>query len=274
MRHASCARRLSQFADDTLPSDIRTRMEAHLESCTDCRDELSGLRSTIDLLGALATSVELPREFRGQVMARIDAGEADPSVLGRLGGVWCRWMDSSVGPPLLTAALGMSLLLLVQGVEIEVTLPGFLAANSAQDAQPLGGEGSSLVQVPGSGIQLAESATRSAAAPAAGPPAAHRRRVVIPAMPPFAACLRGTEAGCGRWYAWHVGLGMREPIVFLREVENVPDRARERWLAELSRFAAHSGKASVLAARLRESGDPRAQGIAAHFEQIATAPSR
>ena len=259
MRHASCARRLSQYADDALPPNVRTRMDAHLASCPACRAELSGLRSTIHLLGELARSSEPSPEFKAQVMARIAAGEADPGVIGRVGARWHRWMDSSIGPPLLTAAFGMTLLLLVQGVQVEVSLPGFMAAISAPDAPQVG---------------RAASPTGAVAAQVSSPLATRRRGVAIPAMPPLAACLHGTESGCGRWYAWHVGLGMREPSVFLREVENVPDPARERWLAELSRFAAHSGKASVLAARLRESGDPRAQGVAAHFERIAVAPTR
>ncbi|MCP5070515.1 MAG: hypothetical protein GY946_28450 [bacterium] len=263
MRHASCARRLSQYADDTLPPEVRARMESHLEACPKCRMELSELRSTIDLLGTLSTSsADLPPDFGEQVMTRISAGEADPGVFGRFGEQWRRWMDSSMGPPLLTAAFGLTLLILVQGVEVEVTLPGFGAAGSDAGA-PLSPE---TTPMSSAGPALA----RSVAAPLA----VRRRITTIPAMPPLAACLRGAESGCGRWHAWHVGLGMREPQVFLREVENVPDRARERWLAELSRFAAHSGTASVLAARLRESGDPRARGVAPHFEQVAAVPSR
>ncbi|MCP5058290.1 MAG: zf-HC2 domain-containing protein [bacterium] len=262
MRHASCARRLSQYADGTLSPEICLRMDAHLATCSECRAEFSELRGTIDLLGTLSSSsasAGLPSDFGEQVMARISAGEADPGVLGRFGDQWRRWMDSSMGPPLVTAAFGLTLLVLVQGVEVEVSLPGFGSAASAGAAT----------------LSLETAASdRPTASPAASPLAVRRRIVPIPAMPPLAACLRGAESGCGRWHAWHVGLGMREPRVFLREVENVPDRARERWLAELSRFAAHSGTASVLAARLRESGDPRAHGVATHFEQVAAIPRR
>ncbi|MBW2242442.1 MAG: zf-HC2 domain-containing protein [Deltaproteobacteria bacterium] len=262
MRHASCARRLSQYADGTLPQEVFIRMDAHLATCPECRTELSQLRSTIDLLGSLASSsasAGLPTDFGEQVMARISAGEADPGVIGRFGDQWRRWMESSVGPPLLTAAFGLTLLVLVQGVEVEVSLPGFASSASA-----------GATSIP---LETAVS-SRPDVSPAASPLAARRRIVALPAMPPLAACLRGAESGCGRWHAWHVGLGMREPRVFLREVENVPDRARERWLDELSRFAAHSGTASVLAARLRESGDPRAHGVATHFEQVAAIPRR
>ena len=262
MRHASCARRLSQYADGTLPLEVCIRMDAHLATCPECRTELSELRSTIDLLGTLSSSsasAGLPSDFGEQVMARISGGEADPGVFGRFGDQWRRWMDSSMGPPLVTAAFGLTLLVLVQGVEVEVSLPGFGSAASA---------GAATLS-----LETAASA-RPAASAAASPLAARRRSVPIPAMRPLAACLRGAESGCGRWHAWHVGLGMREPRVFLGEVENVPDRARERWLAELSRFAAHSGTASVLAARLRESGDPRAHRVATHFEQVAAIPRR
>ncbi len=263
MRHARCERRLSEYADETLPPHLRAGVEAHLTRCSACREELAALRGTVQLLSALGSPEEPPPQLGNRVMARIAAGEADPGWWGRWGGRWQRWMDSTAGPPLLTAAVGLTLLVLVQAVEVQVTLPGLapgsagLASASADRAAP-------------------ESVAAAAAAPAAAAPLAARRRGVagIPGMPPLAACLRGGAPDCARWHAWHVGLGMREPSVFLREVENVPDRARERWLAELSRFAAHQGSASVLAARLRESGDPRAQGLAARFERTAAAPRR
>jgi hypothetical protein len=85
---------------------------------------------------------------------------------------------------------------------------------------------------------------------------------------------RPSAPECARWNAWWVGLGMRDPRHFLREVEAVPAPSRARWLGELSRFAAHSGSAEVLAARLRESGDPGARRVATHFERTAVSGDR
>jgi hypothetical protein len=54
---------------------------------------------------------------------------------------------------------------------------------------------------------------------------------------------------------------------FLAEVEQVPEPRRNDWLSGLSRFAAESGAAEDVAARLRATGDPQAQRLAIRFEE-------
>ena len=53
---------------------------------------------------------------------------------------------------------------------------------------------------------------------------------------------------------------------FLERVEAVPSTQRERWIGELSRYAAEAGSASSVAQRLRASDDPRAWQMATAFE--------
>ncbi len=260
MRHVSCAKRLSQYVDDTLDPGVRRAMDEHLALCSECRDDLVSLRETVHLLGSLSLDSEPPLDLASQVIARVGRGEADASTLDRWLNGWRQLLDSSWGPPLVTAGLGVALLVAVQGVEIQVTLPGFGGSNVAvaetATMPELSRVASEPVLVP---IQ-----------PARGPLASRRRAEPLPVMPPLSACVgRPSDPACARWNVWMVGLGMREPKDFLREVESVPAGSRARWLGELSRFAADSGSASVLASRLRESGDPRARGVAVHFERTA-----
>jgi anti-sigma factor RsiW len=53
---------LSALVDDQLPFEERSAAEAHLGTCTACRQELDGFRSVATLLRALP-EVEPPREF-------------------------------------------------------------------------------------------------------------------------------------------------------------------------------------------------------------------
>jgi len=65
---------LSAYLDDALPSDERSTVRAHAESCDRCRARLADLRATIRLIGALPTLVPtrslLPRVERGRVWLR------------------------------------------------------------------------------------------------------------------------------------------------------------------------------------------------------------
>ena len=58
------------YAVDALDPDERTRFEAHLRECADCRDEVAGLREASALLGS-AEAVEPPASVRDNVLAQI-----------------------------------------------------------------------------------------------------------------------------------------------------------------------------------------------------------
>ncbi len=256
MRHAKCARHLSQYVDDTLDSRTRRAMEDHIAGCTPCRDELGELRRTVHLLGTLAGRGDPLPPIGDRVLARIQDGEGRPSFWGRIAGGWQRGLDSAWGPPLATAAVGLALLVVVQGVEIEVTVPGLRSDSSELR----------VARAPSSRVPVP-------VAPAVGPLASRRRNEAEPVTPVFSTCVqRASAPECAPWNAWLVGLGMREPENFLREVEAVPMLSRNRWLGELSRFAASSGSGTVLATKLRQSGDPLAETVASHFERPGSAP--
>jgi len=61
-RHRRFRRDLSAYLDGVLPQRARRRLEAHLDSCQACRQELTEFRSTVEALGSLPMA-EVPRSF-------------------------------------------------------------------------------------------------------------------------------------------------------------------------------------------------------------------
>jgi len=61
-RHRRFRRDLSAYVDDMLSERARRRLEAHLDSCEACRQELAELRDTVEVLGSLPMA-EAPRSF-------------------------------------------------------------------------------------------------------------------------------------------------------------------------------------------------------------------
>jgi len=75
--------------------------------------------------------------------------------------------------------------------------------------------------------------------------------------------------GCLRLRDQWVKLALSDPRAFTARLAEIPDPAQTRWLAELSRFAVRRGTALQVISRLRGAGDPRAERLAARFEQSA-----
>jgi hypothetical protein len=73
-RHRRFRRDLSAYLDDMLPERARRRLEAHLDSCQACRQELAELRSAVEALGSLPMA-EVPRSF---ALAAAPVAEARP----------------------------------------------------------------------------------------------------------------------------------------------------------------------------------------------------
>jgi hypothetical protein len=61
-RHRRFRRDLSAYLDNMLPERARRRLEAHLDACQACRQELAELRSAVEALGSLPMA-EVPRSF-------------------------------------------------------------------------------------------------------------------------------------------------------------------------------------------------------------------
>jgi len=250
MRHERTARRLSEYLDGTLPGRDVKRVEAHLSGCAACRNDLAELRRTAELLRGLRGGVDSP-DLASSVLARVRAGEAEPSILERLRAATGRFFTGSFGAPLATAALGLAVLALVPRIEIEVRIPGGSEPAKPQARAPV------HPRTPGPALaarRVNESVLRDASPP-------ERSSSMSPPcweQPSFEACQEQR--------AFFMELALRDTRAFLERVEAVPSTQRERWIGELSRFAAESGSATSVAERLRETDDPRAWQMATQFD--------
>ena len=257
MNHDAVRRSLSDYLDESLPERRRARVEGHLAACPACRDELAALRRTVALLRDLGEPEAPPPDLAARVFARIDAGEAEAARRWGLGLGGLRWLA-----PALTGAAALALVLVVQGVEIEVKLPG---AGPALEAAPAASaQFASRASAPPVAATPVSTSAGASTAPRAPAPLATET------LPLRLRCARDpASASCRAWQMWLVRLAVDDPSAFLAELDAVPGGARERWLDELSRFAAHSGTSARVAERLRQADDPRASRLAPRFERIA-----
>jgi anti-sigma factor RsiW len=253
MRHERASDRLSDYLDGSLSAREAARVEMHLLGCERCRRTLAELGRTVDLLRSLRGSVQAP-DLTGAVMARIRAGEAEPSVFDRVRAGVSRFIQGPLGAPLATATVGLALLALLPRIEVEVSIPG-RAPSSAQTPAP-----------------APELTSRRGPQPverlrAANPPLLARRVGESLSSDPFACQRSPSPQACRDHHASMTRLARQNPWAFMARVEAVPEPRRDDWLNELSRFAAESGAASEVAAQLRATGDPDARRMATHFER-------
>jgi hypothetical protein len=255
MRHERIARRLSEYLDGTLQGRAARRVEAHLAGCAACRTSLTELRRTTELLRSLRGADESP-DLSAAVLARIRAGEADPSVLERLRSAAARFFSGGLGAPLATAAVGLAVLALLPRIEIEVSIPGTTGRAAASAPR-------------------APTPRERAPAPALAARRVHEARLPNFSTPSLSPSVMGdcweypSFEACQEQRHFFMELALRDTRAFLERVEAVPSAQRERWIGDLSRFAAEVGSASSVAEQLRASDDPRAWQMATRFEAAA-----
>lgn len=259
MRHERVSTLLSDYLDGSLSARDASRVEMHLLACGRCRQTLGELKRTVDLLRGLRGDFEAP-DLAGAVMARIQAGEAAPSVLERLRTGVSRLLAGPLGAPLATAAAGLALLAVLPRIEVEVRIPGRAAPEATARAP--------APEAPRTPVLATRRAPQGAdRLPAASPPLLTRRVAESLSRDPFACLESASPYACRDHHASMTRLAMENVWAFMARVEAVPEPRREDWLRELSRFAAESGVAPDVAARLRATGDPLAQRMAARFEE-------
>jgi hypothetical protein len=270
VRHARLRALQSEFLDGRLSPRKRARVERHLVECAPCRRELRELERTVGLLRALPPAYfapELAQRVRAEVASRTLRGGPAP---------WAARAAQWVAP-FAAAAAAVLLLTVVQGVEVSLVLPGWGEGRSSAPPEALAREGPDGPAVPLRPLVHARAEGQAEAPAPRREPHLERERALERPLPPMASCLAASPASvrdCARWHSWLVGLAARDPSAFVAEVESLPSGVRERWLGELSEFAAHAGAASWLAADLRASGDPRASSLARRFERTTTVVSR
>jgi len=249
VRHERVAARLSDYLDGSLSPRDASRVEAHLLGCARCHRALGELQRTVDLLQQLRGSVEAP-EVASVVMARIRAGEADPSVLDRLRAGVSRFLSGPLGAPVVTAMVGLAVLAVLPRIEVEVSIPGRVTR-----------------MVPAADLDREPARPRQELGQVPTAPLLTRRVVESLVGDPFACLDAASPQACRDHHASMTRLARENPWAFMARVEAVPEPRRNDFLNELSRFAAESGAASDVAAQLRATGDPLAQRMAVRFEE-------
>lgn len=163
---------LSAFIDAQLGADERAGVEAHLQGCATCRQELSDLERTVLAVRALPP-VSLPRSFR---VAAAPARPAGWSLLG--------WLN----PPLLRAAGGLAAALMVAIVAVDALAPARIL--EAPLSTPLAG-------LQGAEAQVGQERVREASQPESQPGAALRAEPAATPGPQAGveALARDTPAG-------------------------------------------------------------------------------
>jgi len=251
--HAWLRRQLSAHLDGGLHGRARQRIEAHLARCEACRSELAELRGTVALLRSLGP-VEPPEFFATRVVARVESGEAAPTLRDRLHDAVAAVLSSSWAP-----AVGASALLVVTAfalrVQVNITLPGDAQAGpppiaSADEPQlPLTRE-IRLVNTPVSSSRRFDPIVLDEAS------GAQR-----------ACAARPHDVECQAYCRKLVDLALANPPSFVRVVEGVPLESQDRLISAVSQEALRAGHAERVIYQLRSVADPRAVGIVVHFQR-------
>jgi negative regulator of sigma E activity len=264
MNHEELRERLSAYLDADLDASEQARIEEHLRECPDCRREYRELRHTVDLLRGLPAP-DPPADLADRVIARLRAGEGRPGLMARCRARLSRIADSPWSTPVSAAAVGLGVLAIVRGVDVSLVIPVWTQPAAVSRVE-IASETRS--QLPARRIS------------AFGPSADTEPAEVVA---PLLVCLRSggptrAEVGpgdpCEHWDSWMVGLGMRDVLAFVVEVESVPAPDRERVLVRIGNFATRSGSAPLLAGTLRSAGDPRAARLADRIERTGAVASR
>ena len=257
MTHRRTARLLNDYLGGSLSGREASCVEDHVAVCAECRRTLAELRRTVELLHGLRGSPDSP-DLVGSVLARVRRGEADASRLDRWRAGISRFLAGPLGAPLTTAAVGLLLVAVLPRIEVEISILGRNRVTKSQT--------SAAAPTPPPGPQ-AQRATMA-------PLLAHRVNESLsrePSRLPRSmtyACLESSIVEpCRDQHAVMTRLAMDNVWAFLEQIEQVPEPRRDDWLGDLSRFAAESGAAADVAARLRATGDPRAQRLAILFDE-------
>jgi anti-sigma factor RsiW len=87
MEHREIRERLNDYAENALSERDRRTVDAHLESCPDCAEELAALRRLLDAASRLPRTLEPERDLWPSVRSEIA-----PAGAPRRGPVWTRFV--------------------------------------------------------------------------------------------------------------------------------------------------------------------------------------
>jgi hypothetical protein len=251
--HRRVARRLNDYLGGALSQREASQVEDHVAVCAECRSTLGELRRTVELLRGLRGGLESP-DLADTVLARIRSGEAGTSVRGRWRAGASRFLAGPLGAPLATAAVGLLLFAVLPRIEVVVSIPGRFVTEATDSATAPVPVQRRTTSSPLLARRVNESSSREPSR--------------LPRSMPSACPESSSVEPCRDQHAFMTRLARDNIWAFLAQIEQVPEPRRNDWLSGLSRFAAESGAAEDVAARLRATGDPQAQRLAIRFEEV------
>lgn len=114
MNHAVVTEYLADYLEGDLALDKRALVDAHLDTCATCAQEVREMQQTIRLLRALPEP-EVPPMIAANVMRRIRAGETEPSFFERLQRTFGAVLEPSFVLPASAVAVAALVIFAIQG---------------------------------------------------------------------------------------------------------------------------------------------------------------
>jgi anti-sigma-K factor RskA len=112
--HAQFAEDLALYAMGALEDQACPQLQAHLETCEECRRELEALRADVAMFALTATGPRPPQRARRRLMEALAQSPEQPKSPVTLGRLWPRWLT------LAPAALALVLAIFSTGLLLEV----------------------------------------------------------------------------------------------------------------------------------------------------------
>ena len=119
MNHADVKHHLADYLEGDLPLDARARLDAHLDGCPECAQEVDEMLQTIRLLHLLPVP-ETPPMIAADVMRRIRLGETEPNWFERIRRIVGSVLEPSFVLPASAIAVAALVVMVVQD-------PGFVS---------------------------------------------------------------------------------------------------------------------------------------------------
>ena len=242
---------MGPYLEGDLPLQQRALVDAHLDACPSCAEELRELRGTIGLLRSLP-DVEPPLALATSVIARIRAGEAQPTLGVRL----LDGLDMLLrSRPLALGAVGVGV------IGLALLAPDWLAGPSkARQATVLSASTSSASELalarrlapPDIWMAQAPFVRRPVGSSAADEEPATSTALgaeLLPLGPELTARDPQIEAV------------LHDPRGFLDELSQMPLAERDAELSRLLEEAIRAGRTGEIVQTLRTTGDRRADAI-------------
>ena len=181
MNHSDVQKYMADYLEGDLPLGRRALLDAHLDECRACAQELAGMRATISLLRSLPDP-EVPHHLADDVMRRVRMGEGQQTWLDGLRSVASLLVMPRVLAPASAVMLAAGVLLATGQVQIIIPNGGSAPAPRVAANRPA----SSAIEVASRRLAAAPAlaAVQPVGASAAEEPGVHSRsRYRVPTEP-------------------------------------------------------------------------------------------